>query len=88
MYQARALNQLYANCKLLEELGRVFWAASALADMVKQIIQEMDRIISSASQSHVVPRSRRPSRRNSETGMLSPNAVICVKLMVSRSGNS
>jgi hypothetical protein len=45
MYRARARSQLQANCVLLQELGEIFWSASAMAEMGEQTVREMDRVV-------------------------------------------
>lgn len=49
LHQARARNQLLANCKILKEFGKAFWTASATADLAEQLVHEVDRAVFAAA---------------------------------------
>jgi hypothetical protein len=44
MHRARARDILEANCRVLENLGEVFWSAEAMAEMGKKTLKELDRV--------------------------------------------
>ena len=49
MYRARAQLDLGTNCRLLEELGKIFWSASVMADMGKLTLRDLDKVYSSVT---------------------------------------
>ena len=46
IHRSRFRTELWKNCEILEVLGHVFPSASAMADMGKAILNEVDRIVS------------------------------------------
>ncbi len=49
MYRARAQLDLKTNCRLLEELGKIFWSASVMVDMGKLTLRELDKVYSNVT---------------------------------------
>jgi hypothetical protein len=64
MYRARARAQLQKNCQVLEELGKIFWSASIMADMGKSTLKELDRVHSAVTDSQ---RRKSHVRHDAET---------------------
>ena len=67
MYRARAQVDLTANCRVLENLGKVFWSALVMADMGNLTLRELDKVYTDAQQ-----RRNRDSLQNPPT--TEPNA--------------
>ena len=49
MYRARARNALEANCRILENLGQIFWSAAVMASMGNLTLKELDRVYSNVT---------------------------------------
>lgn len=49
LHQARARNQLLANCKILKTYGDAFPSALRTAEMAEQLVHEVDRAVSAAA---------------------------------------
>ena len=49
IYRTRAQVDLKTNCRVLENLGRIFWSASVMADMGKVTLREIDKVYSSVT---------------------------------------
>ena len=50
MYRTRAQVDLKTNCRVLEKLGKIFWAASVTAEMGKSTLKEIDKVYSSVTE--------------------------------------
>ena len=49
MYRARAQVDHRTNCHVLENLGKIFWSASVMAEMGKSTLRELDKVYSSVT---------------------------------------
>ena len=49
LHRSRARTSLQANCNVLQDLGKVFWSASMMANMCESTLREMDRVYAAVS---------------------------------------
>lgn len=71
MYQVRARRDLHSACCILKGLGETFWSAAVMSEMGNSLMQEMERVVATAS----LPRQFREADGGSTEEILRPDTA-------------